>query len=67
MGALSCGPAVIGSNRLSTATRVDRHRASVPNPLGANGLTLEYPVKRHATNLESVLTYEGSSESPDDH
>jgi len=35
--------------------------------LGANGLTLEYPVKRHATNLEPVLTYEDSSESPDDH
>ncbi|MFT4126243.1 MAG: acyl-CoA dehydrogenase family protein [Gordonia sp. (in: high G+C Gram-positive bacteria)] len=30
--------------------------------LGANGITLEYPVIRHANNLESVLTYEGTSE-----
>jgi glutaryl-CoA dehydrogenase len=30
--------------------------------LGAAGVTLEYPVMRHANNLESVLTYEGTSE-----
>ena len=30
--------------------------------LAANGVTLEYPVMRHANNLESVLTYEGTSE-----
>ncbi|MDC5698973.1 acyl-CoA dehydrogenase family protein [Intrasporangium calvum] len=30
--------------------------------LGAAGITLEYPVLRHANNLESVLTYEGTSE-----
>ena len=30
--------------------------------LGANGITLEYPVLRHANNLESVLTYEGTTE-----
>lgn len=30
--------------------------------LGGNGITLEYPVMRHASNLESVLTYEGTSE-----
>ena len=30
--------------------------------LGANGVTLEYPVIRHMNNLESVLTYEGTSE-----
>jgi glutaryl-CoA dehydrogenase len=30
--------------------------------LGANGITLEYSVLRHASNLESVLTYEGTSE-----
>ena len=30
--------------------------------LGANGITLEYPVLRHANNLESVLTYEGTAE-----
>ncbi|MEI2818502.1 MAG: acyl-CoA dehydrogenase family protein [Microthrixaceae bacterium] len=30
--------------------------------LGANGITLEYPVIRHMTNLESVYTYEGTNE-----
>ncbi len=30
--------------------------------LGANGISLEYPVARHMNNLESVLTYEGTSE-----
>jgi glutaryl-CoA dehydrogenase len=30
--------------------------------LGASGITLEYPVMRHAANLESVLTYEGTEE-----
>ena len=30
--------------------------------LGANGVTLEYPVIRHANNLEAVLTYEGTEE-----
>ena len=34
----------------------------MPTLLGANGITLEYPVIRHANNLESVLTYEGTSE-----
>ncbi|MFE7530660.1 acyl-CoA dehydrogenase family protein [Kitasatospora sp. NPDC057542] len=30
--------------------------------LGANGISLEYSPIRHANNLESVLTYEGTSE-----
>ena len=30
--------------------------------LGASGITLDYPVLRHMNNLESVLTYEGTSE-----
>ena len=30
--------------------------------LGASGITLEYPVIRHMNNLESVLTYEGTTE-----
>jgi glutaryl-CoA dehydrogenase len=30
--------------------------------LGANGILLEYPVIRHALNLESVFTYEGTHE-----
>lgn len=30
--------------------------------LGANGISMEYPVMRHMCNLESVLTYEGTIE-----
>jgi glutaryl-CoA dehydrogenase len=30
--------------------------------LGGNGITGEYPIMRHANNLESVLTYEGTAE-----
>jgi glutaryl-CoA dehydrogenase len=32
------------------------------NTMGANGITLEYPVIRHMANLESVYTYEGTNE-----
>jgi glutaryl-CoA dehydrogenase len=35
---------------------------SARSMLGANGVTLEYPVMRHANNLESVFTYEGTDE-----
>ena len=35
---------------------------SARSVLGANGITLEYPVIRHMNNLETVLTYEGTSE-----
>jgi glutaryl-CoA dehydrogenase len=30
--------------------------------LGANGISLEYSPLRHANNLESVMTYEGTNE-----
>jgi glutaryl-CoA dehydrogenase len=42
-----------------TAIDIARQARTV---LGANGITLEYPVIRHANNLESVLTYEGTEE-----
>ena len=41
------------------ALRVAREARQV---LGANGITLEYPVIRHMNNLESVVTYEGTAE-----
>jgi glutaryl-CoA dehydrogenase len=41
------------------ALEVARDARSV---LGANGITLEYPVIRHMNNLESVYTYEGTDE-----
>ncbi len=46
-------------NNVREAIAIAREARTI---LGANGVTLEYPVIRHANNLESVLTYEGTSE-----
>ena len=46
-------------NNVSKAIEICRTARTV---LGANGISLEYPVMRHANNLESVLTYEGTVE-----
>ncbi|GAB2737889.1 acyl-CoA dehydrogenase family protein [Kitasatospora kifunensis] len=46
-------------NNVRTALAIARSARTV---LGANGITTDYPVLRHANNLESVLTYEGTSE-----
>ena len=46
-------------NNVNAALAVAREARTV---LGANGITLEYPVIRHMNNLESVLTYEGTAE-----
>ncbi len=44
---------------VSSALAVAREARTI---MGANGITLEYPVMRHAANLETVLTYEGTHE-----
>jgi glutaryl-CoA dehydrogenase len=46
-------------NNVREAITIAREARTI---LGANGITLEYPVIRHMNNLESVLTYEGTSE-----
>ena len=46
-------------NNVREALKICREARTI---LGANGITLEYPVIRHMNNLESVLTYEGTSE-----
>ncbi|MDQ3927181.1 MAG: acyl-CoA dehydrogenase family protein [Actinomycetota bacterium] len=46
-------------NNVREAIKIAREARTI---LGGNGVTLEYPVLRHANNLESVLTYEGTSE-----
>ncbi len=46
-------------NNVREALAICREARSI---LGASGITLEYPVIRHMNNLESVLTYEGTSE-----
>jgi glutaryl-CoA dehydrogenase len=46
-------------NSVREAIKIARECRTI---LAAAGITLEYPVMRHANNLESVLTYEGTSE-----
>jgi glutaryl-CoA dehydrogenase len=46
-------------NNVREAIKIARECRTI---LGANGVSGEYPVLRHANNLESVLTYEGTSE-----
>ncbi len=46
-------------NNVREALNTAREARSV---LGANGITLEYPVSRHMNNLESVYTYEGTDD-----
>ena len=46
-------------NNVREALRTAREARSV---LGANGITLEYPISRHENNLESVYTYEGTDD-----
>jgi glutaryl-CoA dehydrogenase len=46
-------------NNVREALAIAREARTI---LGGSGITLEYPVLRHANNLESVLTYEGTSE-----
>ena len=46
-------------NNVYHALAIAREARSI---LGANGILDEYPVMRHAANLESVITYEGTHE-----
>ncbi len=46
-------------NNVREAIKIAREARTI---LGGNGITLEYPVMRHANNLESVRTYEGTDE-----
>ena len=46
-------------NNVREALKIARECRTI---LGAAGITLDYPVMRHAANLESVLTYEGTTE-----
>jgi len=46
-------------NNVRQALATAREARSI---LGANGITLEYPISRHMNNLESVYTYEGTDD-----
>ena len=59
-GALAPAQVSLGKlNSVREALAIARECRTI---LAAAGVTLDYPVLRHANNLESVLTYEGTSE-----
>ncbi len=59
-GALT--PVQVSAGKMANArTAIDIARTA-RTILAANGVTLEYPVIRHANNLEAVITYEGTEE-----
>ncbi|GII78566.1 glutaryl-CoA dehydrogenase [Sphaerisporangium rufum] len=55
-------PAQVSAGKLDNVRQALRVAREARGLLGANGITLEYPVIRHMANLESVATYEGTEE-----
>lgn len=55
-------PAQVSAGKLNNAREALAIARTCRGMLGANGVTLEYPVIRHMNNLESVYTYEGTNE-----
>jgi glutaryl-CoA dehydrogenase len=59
-GALS--PEQVSLGKLANVNAALSVARTARQVLGANGITLEYPVIRHMNNLESVVTYEGTAD-----
>jgi glutaryl-CoA dehydrogenase len=55
-------PEMVSAGKLNNVREALEIARTCRTILGANGISGEYPVLRHASNLESVLTYEGTSE-----
>jgi glutaryl-CoA dehydrogenase len=55
-------PEMVSTGKLNNVREALKIARQCRTILGANGISGEYPVLRHANNLESVLTYEGTSE-----
>jgi glutaryl-CoA dehydrogenase len=55
-------PEHVSLGKLANVGSARRVAAEARTVLGANGITLEYPVMRHMNNLESVFTYEGTAD-----
>jgi glutaryl-CoA dehydrogenase len=55
-------PVMVSAGKLNNVREAISIARQCRSILGANGISAEYPVMRHANNLESVLTYEGTSE-----
>jgi glutaryl-CoA dehydrogenase len=55
-------PEHVSMGKLGNVTAALEVARTARQVLGANGITLEYPVIRHMNNLESVVTYEGTAD-----
>jgi glutaryl-CoA dehydrogenase len=55
-------PVMVSTGKLNNVREAIAIARQCRTILGANGISGEYPVMRHANNLESVLTYEGTAE-----
>ncbi|HEY5266224.1 MAG TPA: acyl-CoA dehydrogenase family protein [Acidimicrobiales bacterium] len=55
-------PEHVSMGKLSNVNDALDVARSARQVLGANGISLEYPVMRHLVNLESVVTYEGTAD-----
>ncbi len=55
-------PEMVSAGKLNNVREALAIARTCRTILGANGISGEYPVLRHANNLESVLTYEGTTE-----
>jgi glutaryl-CoA dehydrogenase len=55
-------PEQVSMGKLANVDAALEVARSARQVLGANGVTLEYPVIRHMNNLESVVTYEGTAD-----
>jgi glutaryl-CoA dehydrogenase len=55
-------PEQVSMGKLGNVNAALNVARSARQVLGANGVTLEYPVMRHMNNLESVVTYEGTAD-----
>jgi glutaryl-CoA dehydrogenase len=55
-------PAQVSLGKLANVNSALNVARTARQILGANGITLEYPVIRHMNNLESVVTYEGTAD-----
>lgn len=55
-------PEQVSVGKLNNVTKAVEICRTARTVLGANGISYEFPIMRHAANLESVLTYEGTAE-----
>jgi glutaryl-CoA dehydrogenase len=60
--AVGLRPEQVSIGKLNNVTKALEICRTARTIMGANGISLEYPVIRHMANLESVLTYEGTPE-----